>query len=53
MNIHDMWDDKKAQEYMSRKKYLYVQRLFKNLFGSSGTSFRLACAAPHPLHSEV
>jgi len=43
VNIHDMWDDKKAQEYMSRKKYLYVQRLFKNLFGLAKASKAAGC----------
>ena len=31
VSIHDMWDEEKAQEYMNKHKYLYVQKLFKNL----------------------
>ena len=33
VRIHDMWDEQKAEEYMNKHKYLYVQKLFKNLLG--------------------
>merc|ERR1719400_2938346 len=33
VSIHDMWDEQKAEEYMNKHKYLYVQKLFKNLLG--------------------
>ena len=41
VNIHDMWDEQKAEEYMNKHKYLYVQKLFKNLY-SLANAFKAA-----------
>jgi hypothetical protein len=43
VSIHDMWDEQKAEEYMNKHKYLYVQKLFKNLLGLANAFKAAGC----------
>ena len=47
VSIHDMWDEEKAQEYMNKHKYLYVQKLFKSLLGLA-KAFKAASCKTSP-----